>query len=113
MHVIVVGMWTVKDHAEAVAEYQQLGAREAVAVDAAIAKLEVLGPHLPYPHSSQVKSAPKLRELRPRAGRSQTRVFYSQTAEDTFTIGAYGPEADVDPKGFKRSVDAAKRRLGL
>lgn len=104
-------MWTVKDHAEAVTEYQALDAREAAAVDAAIEKLEALGPRLPFPPLKPGEKLGKLRELRPRAGRSQTRVFYAQSDESTFTIGSYGPKADFDPKGFKRSVAAAERRL--
>jgi len=55
-------------HPEAESEYVALDAREAVAIDNAIAKLENAGPQLPYPHGSDVRGARKLRELRPRVG---------------------------------------------
>ena len=52
------------------AELQRLPAAERVAVLNAAQKLEALGPDLGYPHSSAVRDADRLRELRPRAGRS-------------------------------------------
>ncbi|SDS03562.1 Phage derived protein Gp49-like [Brevibacterium sandarakinum] len=103
-------MWSVVDHPDAEDEHRKLSAREAVAVDNAIAKLELLGPKLPFPHNSGVKGADKLRELRPRGGRSITRALYRQFG-DTFVVGAYGPEAEYDPKGFVRACRAAERRL--
>jgi len=39
-------------------------------------KPAVNGPALGYPHSSDVRGAPGLRELRPRNGRSACRAFY-------------------------------------
>lgn len=103
-------MWTVVFHPDAEREYQALDPREAVAVDNAIEKLKAAGPKLPYPHSSAVKGAFNLRELRPRGGRSRTRPLYRQIG-DTFVIGAIGPEAGVDPKGFVRACRAAGSRL--
>lgn len=103
-------MWFVSDHPEATAEYDALTAREAVAVDNAVEKLKALGPALPYPHSSDVRGAPKLRELRPRGGRSVTRALYRQFG-DMFVIGGYGPEAQHDPKGFAKACSVAQRRL--
>ena len=103
-------MWGVVDHPDAEGEYKKLGAREAVAVDNAIATLKELGPKLPFPHSSAVKGADKLRELRPRGGRSVTRPLYRRIG-DVFVIGAYGPEAESDPKGFARACRAAEQRL--
>lgn len=104
-------MWGVVDHPEAEPEYEGLDSREALAVDNAIEKLKNAGPQLGYPHSSAVKGADKLRELRPRSGRSVTRAFYRQFG-GVFVIGAYGPEAEHDPKGFKRACRAAQKRLG-
>ena len=89
---------------------QSFDAREAVAVDNAIARLELSGPTLSYPHSSAVKGADKLRELRPRGGRSVTRALYRRIG-DAFVIGAYGPEAQHDSQGFARACRAAERRL--
>lgn len=65
---------------------------------------------LPFPHSSSVKGAYKLRELRPRGGRSVIRPLYRQFG-DTFVIGAYAPEAETDRKGFDRACRAAENRL--
>lgn len=110
MCVIIFRMWPVLPHPGAESEYAALNAREAVAVDNAVRKLETLGPQLPYPHSSDVKGASQLRELRPRAGRSVTRALYRQVG-DVFVIGAYGPEAEHDPRGFKKACRNAARRL--
>lgn len=73
-------------------------------------KLEAIGPTLPYPHSSAVRDADRLRELRPRAGNSPCRAFYRQIG-DVFVVVAVGPEAQVKPQGFTRAVRAAEDRL--
>ena len=52
-----------------------------------------------------------LRELRPRAGRSQWRCIYERIG-DVFVIVALGPEAQKDEAGFDAAVSAAKTRLG-
>jgi hypothetical protein len=49
---------------------------EKAALINAEAKLAALGPGLPYPHSSAVQGADRLRELRPRGGRSPWRALY-------------------------------------
>jgi len=103
-------MWRVVDHPDAEAEYRKLDAREAVAIDNAIAKLRNAGPQLPYPHSSDIRGADKLRELRPRGGRSVTRALYRQFG-DVFVIGAYGPEAQHDLRGFRKACRDAEQRL--
>ena len=102
--------WTVSLHPLAEAELQRLPAAERVAVLNAAQKLEALGPDLGYPHSSAVRDADRLRELRPRAGRSPWRGFYRRLG-DVFVLAAVGPEAEVDPRGFKRAVVAAEERL--
>jgi hypothetical protein len=51
-----------------------------------------------------------LRELRPHAGRSPWRAFYRRVDAE-IVIGAIGPEAQVDPRGFRRAVSAALSRL--
>lgn len=76
----------------------------------AFEKLEIYGDQLPFPHSSRVKGAAWLRELRPRAGRSPWRAFYRRVS-GTLVIGAIGPEARVDTRGFGRAVRAAEARL--
>jgi hypothetical protein len=49
-------------------------------------------------------------ELRPRAGRSPWRAFYRRIGDD-LVIGAIGPEAQVDSRGFQAAIAAAERRL--
>jgi transcriptional regulator with XRE-family HTH domain len=73
-------------------------------------KLEAVGATLPFPHSSQVRGALNLRELRPRARRSPWRAFYRRVG-DALVIAAIGPEAKVDPQGFRAATSAAERRL--
>jgi len=88
-----------------------LPAAEQVALDRAFDKLRSAGVTLPFPYQSQIKGAQDLRELRPRAGRSRWRAFYRRIGQDTFVVAALGPEAAVDPGGFKRAVAAAEVRL--
>lgn len=73
-------------------------------------KLQALGPQLPYPHSSAIKDADRLRELRPRAGRSPCRAFYRRIG-DEFAVAAIGPEAQVNQREFDRAVQVAEDRL--
>lgn len=97
-------------HPAAAADRASLEIRERVAVDNAVEKLRAIGIALGSPHSSKIRGAAKIRELRPRAGRSRTRVFYAQV-RDSFVIVAIGPEASVDPRGFKQAVSLAEARL--
>lgn len=105
-------MWTYRYQAEAVAEREALVPREKAALINAEAKLAVLGPKLPYPHSSAVKGADRLRELRPRGGRSPWRALYRQIGNE-FVFGAVGPEAEADPSGFAATCRRAEARLAL
>ena len=98
-------------HPAAAAERVTLEIRERVAVDNAVEKLRAIGIALGSPQSSKIRGAAKLRELRPRAGRSRTRVLYARV-RDSFVIVAIGPEAGVDPRGFKHAVAVAEARLG-
>ncbi len=100
----------VEVHPEAEGELQALPAAERDAMQNAFEKLEVYGDQLPFPHSSRVRGAAQLRELRPRAGRSPWRAFYRRVAA-TLVIGAIGPEAHVDPRGFGSAIRAAEARL--
>lgn len=68
-------VWMVVYLPGAVAERDTLDARERSALYNAVRKLQVLGPELGYPHSSAIQGADRLRELRPRAGRSPTRAL--------------------------------------
>lgn len=77
----------------------------------AVTKLQAIGPNLGYPHSSAVRDADRLLELRPRAGRSPIRALYRQVG-DFMVIAAISPEAQHDPKGFKKACRAAERWLG-
>ena len=97
-------------HGEADDEYRAVPERERDAMDNAIAKLREFGDQLGHPHSSAIKGSTALRELRPRAGRSPWRAFYRRAGE-VMVIGAFGPEATVDPRGFDRAVQRAEERL--
>ncbi len=103
-------VWTVVFHPEAEAELDALPVSERVATLHAVEKLEALGPALPFPHQSNVKGTEGLRELRPRAGRSQWRALYGR-AQDTFVVVAIAPEALVDARQFRRAVAAASKRM--
>jgi len=102
--------WTYRYLAEAVAEREMLVPREKAALINAEAKLAALGPSLPYPHSSAVQGADRLRELRPRGGRSPWRALYRQVGGE-FVVAAVGPEAQVDPRGFAAACRRAESRL--
>ena len=104
-------MWHVVYLPEAAGEYRDLPHREQAALDNAVAKLAVIGPNLGYPHTSDVRAAPGIRELRPRAGRSPWRAFYRQANEATVIIAAVGPEAQHDAKRFRGACRNATARL--
>jgi len=97
-------------HPAARAELDALPSAERRAIDHAIEKLEALGAQLPFPHASKVRGAGTLFELRPRAGRSQWRVFYRPVGT-AMIIAAIGPEAKVGARGFARAVERAQQRL--
>lgn len=103
-------MWTYRYLGEAAAEREALVPRERAAIANAEAKLAALGPGLPYPHSSVVRGAERLRELRPRGGRSPWRALYRQIG-DEFVVGAVGPEVQADPPGFTSACRRAEARL--
>ena len=103
-------MWTVVYLPEALQERERLPARERQPLYNATVKLQMIGPALGYPHTSAVQGVSQLRELRPRAGRSQWRALY-RPAGQRFVIAAIAPEAQHDPTGFARACAAATRRL--
>lgn len=102
--------WDVLFHPQADVELSKVPARERVAIVNALDKLRVVGPTLGFPHTSRVRGADDLREVRPRQGRCVWRVFYRQIG-DALVVGSVGPEADVDPKGFRRAIRSAEARL--
>lgn len=69
-------LWEVRFHSDAREERRKLSLQEREAMANAVEKLRVHGPVLPYPHSSDVRGADRLRELRPRSGRSPWRALY-------------------------------------
>jgi hypothetical protein len=103
-------MWVVAYLPEAERERTALPKGERSALINADAKLGAYGPQLGYPHTSAVRGAESLRELRPRAGRSAWRALYRQVGQ-VFVVAAVGPEAQVDPRGFDRAVRRALERL--
>jgi len=104
------GMWPVLSLPAAEQERDKLPGNERAALYNAVRKLESIGPNLGHPHTSAVKAAAGLWELRPRAGRSPWRALYRQ-AGAKFVIAAIGPEAEHDPRGFRAACDAAQARL--
>ena len=100
----------VELHPEAREELLALPQREQDAVTAALVKLAARGTTLGFPNSSAVCGADRLRELRPRAGRSRWRALYRQIGQ-VMWVGAIGPEAEVDRLGFARAIRNAERRL--
>jgi len=103
-------VWAVLYVPEAELERDGLVAREKAALINADQKLAALGPSLPYPHSSAVRGADRLRELRPRGGRSPWRALYRQV-ESVFVAAAVAPEAQVDPRAFAAACHRAEERL--
>src|SRR5689334_2380342 len=103
-------MWIVRYLPEAEEERDALPARERAAMINAEKKLIALGPLLPPPHSSAVRGAPGLRELRPRGGSSPWRGLYRRI-DDEFVIAAIGPDGKSDPKGFNQAAQGAMQRL--
>ena len=98
----------VEFHPETRAEFRELRQRslaEYKAMRTAIAILQTVGAEAPFPLSSLVQGT-KLRELRPRQGRSPWRALYLRVG-DVLSIGAIGPEAKHDPRGFRAAVDRA------
>jgi len=100
----------VLTHPDADDEYRALPEREQDAMDNAIEKLRTFGQQLGFPHTSAVQGAENLRELRPRAGRSPWRALYRRIG-DLMVIGAFGPEAGHDPRGFQATLRRAEDRL--
>jgi len=103
-------MWKVEYLPAAREERDKLPPNERGALHRAAEKLKALGPELPYPHSSDVRSAPGLRELRPRGGHCAWRQLYRRTG-DRFIIAAIAPDGDSDARGFRRACTRALQRL--
>jgi hypothetical protein len=103
-------MWSVEYLPGADDEFAKLSAREQVAVTNAVKKLQALGSTLPFPHSSDARGLPGVRELRPRGGNSPTRPLYRRI-RDRFFIGAIGPDGGSDPRGFAAACERAAERL--
>ncbi len=102
--------WVVIVHPLAADELDLLPVREQKAVENAMNKLEQLGPGLPFPHSSAIQGADRIRELRPRGSNCRWRAFYRHIGE-AFVVAAIGPEAHVKPRDFDKAVHAAQQRL--
>jgi hypothetical protein len=100
-------MWVYRYLAAAAGEREALVPKERAALINAEA---ALGPRLPYPHSSAVQGADRLRELRPRGGRSPWRALYRQIGGE-FIVAAVAPEAQVDARRFAAACRRAEARL--
>lgn len=107
---MTIESWPYRYLTEAIVERNALVPKEKAALMNAEAKLAAFGSNLPYPHSSAVQGADRLRELRPRGGRSPWRALYRQVGGE-FVIAAVGPEALVDSRGFTTACRRAEARL--
>lgn len=65
-----------------------------------------------FPHTSRVLGVSRVWELRPRAGRSVTRAFY-RIIDGVVVIAVIGPEAQSDPRGFKKATVEAQWGLDV
>ncbi len=106
---VIVSAMEIAYLAAAIEELKALPRGEQAAMLNALGKLREIGDQLPYPHSSQVKGT-RLRELRPRAGRSPWRALY-QRVGDQLVVAAICSVAQHDPRGFARGVTIAHERL--
>jgi phage-related protein len=100
----------------------RLDAKRQVALDNQIDRLNMLTPsrpHLPFPHSSQVRG--ELRELRCHYGRELYRILYRRSRNLVILLHAFRkdtgriPEAEIqiaeEPwADFKARMDALKRK---
>jgi hypothetical protein len=103
-------MWPVKYLLAAAKERDQLPTGERQAIYNVVRKLEVLGPQLPSPHSSDARNAPGLRELRPRGGNCPWRPLYCRDG-DSFLIAAIAPDGLSNRRGFAAACKRALQRL--
>jgi phage-related protein len=99
-----------------------LDARRQVALDNQIDRLNMLtpaSPHLPFPHSSQVRG--ELRELRCHYGRELYRMLYRRSRNLIVLLHAFRKDTGAIPEAevriaeqrwsdFKARMDAVKRR---
>lgn len=86
-----------------------LTAPEQAAVVNVVAKLEILGVALPFPHSSAVEGATEhIRELRPKAGRSPLRAFYAFDPQRQAVL-LIGGDKSGDPKFYRHMIPIAER----
>lgn len=97
-------------HPEAVVEFNAIRDKQArKKVLTIVAILQQTGTAITEPHSKKVKGAEKLHELRPGGGKTLLRPLYAQIGKQ-LVILCIGPEAEVDPSGFRAAVERAKRR---
>lgn len=107
------GHWGVRWHPGALEELMAYThARDRHAITDAVAKLEVRGASLGWPHSSAIRGRDGLglRQLRPRAGRCRWRPIYVRTGPMQLTVLAIAPEAGVNQRGFAAAVRRAATR---
>ena len=85
--------------------------REEVAIRHSFEILAIEFDQLGHPWSSAVrtKAVIGLRELRPRRGRSRYRVLYRRDSQGLYLL-ALAPEAQSNPRGFRRAVEIATIR---
>ena len=90
-------------------ELRRSAPHEVRAIEQAMRALRLAGPSLGFPHTSAVRGAHGLRELRPRAGHGPWRILYRRGAHGIAFL-ALAPEALRDPRGFRRACERAHAR---
>ena len=90
-------------------ELRRSAPHEVRAIEQAMKALRLAGPNLGFPHTSAVRGAHGLRELRPRAGHGPWRILYRRGAHGIAFL-ALAPEALRDPRGFRRACERARAR---
>src|SRR5258708_36414913 len=104
-------MWIVAYLPEAEQERAALPKAERAALINADAKLGAYGPQLGYPHTSAVRDADRLRELRPRAGRSAWRALYRR-GWGGVVVGGGRAQAGTGPRRVEEGGGPGRRRAG-
>lgn len=103
-------MWDVEYTDEFAAWWDGLTAAEQDAIDIVVDMLQVSGPHLEFPHTSQIKGSAigHLRELRKQHAGRPYRVLYAFDPRRT-AILLIGGDKTGDGRWYKRFVPVAER----
>jgi len=110
IHVIIVGMWTVSWHKDADLKLHKLPVPERVAMLHAVDKPKASGRGCPT-HTKAASAVSKGAASYARAVAAAAGGRSTSANGDAFVIGAVGPEAQVDQRGFDKAARDALARL--